>query len=208
MSLQYEISWNPVQREVIHADGHDKANNVNPATGHDPRPVPLHSSAQFFSRWRSHLARVTVRLRSHCIRIWPIFYTGVHCRHRQKRQMCLNKWKRSQWCRAAVTCTDMFRRLTVETKSFCFFCPCMPVCRVVSYWKHHCLVCIFSIILKKKNVYACSSSIGNKVWNSPHFSLSSKTGFTQSLLSSSNSNIFNKGFSNSSNFNALQTKSR
>jgi hypothetical protein len=58
---------------------------------------------------------------SHCIRIWPIFYTGVHCRHREKKHMRLNMWKRSQWCRAALTCTEMFRRLTVETKSFCFF---------------------------------------------------------------------------------------
>ena len=55
------------------------------------------------------------------IRIWPIFYTGVHCRHRQKKTNALHKWKRCQWCRAALTCTDMFRRLTLETKSFWFF---------------------------------------------------------------------------------------
>jgi hypothetical protein len=54
--------------------------------------------------------RCSVRLRSHCIRIWPIFYTGVHCRHRKKKQMRLNKWKRSQWCHAALTCTS-FRHL-------------------------------------------------------------------------------------------------
>ena len=83
----------------------------------------------------------TLRLRSHCIRIWPIFYTGVHCRHRQRKQMRLNKWKRSQWCRAALTCTDTFRRLMVETKSFCFFRPCMPECRVVSCWTHVTLSC-------------------------------------------------------------------
>jgi hypothetical protein len=72
------------------------------------------------------------RLRSHCVRIWPTFYTGVHCRHRQKKQMRLNKCKRSQWRPADQTYTDVCRRLTVETKSFCFFRPCMPVCRVVS----------------------------------------------------------------------------
>ena len=72
-----------------------------------------------------------LRLWSHCIRIWPIFYTDIHCRQRQKKQMRFSKWRWSQWRRAALTCTDMFRRLTVETKSFCFFQPCMPVCRVV-----------------------------------------------------------------------------
>ena len=66
----------------------------------------------------------------------------------RKKQMRLNKWKRSQWCRAALTCTDMFRRLTVETKSFFPPHPCMPVCRVVPYWTHHCLVCIFKSSLE------------------------------------------------------------
>jgi hypothetical protein len=73
-----------------------------------------------------------IRLWSHCIRIWPIFYTDIHGRQRQNKQMRIRKWRPSQWLRAALTCTDMFRRLTVETKSFCFFQPCMPVCRVFS----------------------------------------------------------------------------
>ena len=69
------------------------------------------------------------RLWSHRIRIWPIFYTDIHGRQRQNKQMRLSKWRRSQWRRAALTCKDMFRRLTIETKSFCFFpgrvCQCV-----------------------------------------------------------------------------------
>ena len=64
---------------------------------------------------------IFVRLGSHCICIWPIVYTDIHCRQRQNKQMRFSKWRRSQWLRAAPTCTDMFRRMTVETKSFCFF---------------------------------------------------------------------------------------
>ena len=62
-----------------------------------------------------------LRLWSHCIRIWPIFYTDIHGRQRQNKQMRFSKCRRSQWRSAALTCTDMFRRLAVETKSFCFF---------------------------------------------------------------------------------------
>ena len=72
------------------------------------------------------------RLWSHCVRIWPMFYTDIQGRQRQNKQMRFSKWRRSQWRLAALTCTDMFRRLTAETKSFCLFRPCMPVCRVVS----------------------------------------------------------------------------
>ena len=64
---------------------------------------------------------VALRLWSHCIRIWPIFYSDIHGRQRQNKQMRLSKWRRSQWRRAALTCTEMFHRLTVETKSFYFF---------------------------------------------------------------------------------------
>ena len=59
----------------------------------------------------------------------------------------------------------------------------------------------------RKFFCACSSSIGNKVWNSPHFSLSSKIGFTQSLLSSSNNNTFNKGFSNNDSCSSILMQS-
>ena len=69
---------------------------------------------------------------SHCISIWPTFYADIHGRQRQNKQMRFSKWRRSQWRRAAPTCTDIFPRLTVETKSFCFFRPCMPVCGVGS----------------------------------------------------------------------------
>ena len=183
--------------------------------------------------------------------------------------MRLSKWRWSQWRRAALTCTDMFRRLTIETKSFCVFpavyvsvscsfvlSTSMPCFRFVTleengwYWKidffgvyvrkplwdvqsknYHNrevarklgfeiyflkLLCfsLYGLILCRmyqnvsgpiikywKNFCACSSSIGNKVWNSPHFCLSSKIGFTQSFLSSSNNNFFNKGFSNNNNNN-------
>ena len=64
------------------------------------------------------------------------------------------------------------------------------------------------ILKYSKNFDACSSSIGNKVWNSPHFSLSSKIGFTQSLQSSSSNNIFNKGFSNSSDCSSILMHSK
>ena len=48
------------------------------------------------------------------------------------------------------------------------------------------------------------AALGTKyIWNSPYFSLSSKTGFTQSLLSSSNNNIFNKGFSNNNSCSSI-----
>jgi hypothetical protein len=64
---------------------------------------------------------ICIRLWSHYIRIWPIFYPDIHGRQRQNKQMRLSKWRRSQWHRAALTCTEMFRRRTAETKSFCFF---------------------------------------------------------------------------------------
>ena len=51
----------------------------------------------------------------------------------------------------------------------------------------------------KKKICACSSSVGNKVWDLSHFSLSSKIGFTQTLLSSSNNNTFNKRFCKNNN---------
>jgi hypothetical protein len=103
----------------------------------------LHSSVGYTLRlgaqWQLQLlnylvARMenTAWLWSHYIRIWPIFYTDIHGRQRQNKQMHLSKWRRSQWRLAALTCTDKFRRLTAETKSFCFFRSCMPVCRVVS----------------------------------------------------------------------------
>ena len=81
-------------------------------------------------------------------------------------------------------------------KLLCFSICGLILCRlyqnvsgpILKYWKKFC---------------ASSSSIGNKVWNSPHFSLSSKIGFTQSLLSSSNNNIFNKGFYNNNSCSSI-----
>lgn len=59
----------------------------------------------------------SLRLWSHRIRIWPIFYTDVHGQQRQNKQMCLSKRRWSQWRRAALTCTDMLHQLMVETRS-------------------------------------------------------------------------------------------
>jgi hypothetical protein len=42
--------------------------------------------------YTSEFASSLQRVRSHCIRFWPIFCTGVHCRHRQKKQMRLKPW--------------------------------------------------------------------------------------------------------------------
>jgi len=50
------------------------------------------------------------KLWSHCIRIWPIFDTDIHCRQRQNKQVRLSRWRRFEWRRAVLTCTDMFRR--------------------------------------------------------------------------------------------------
>ena len=47
-------------------------------------------SVQFISYTHS------TRLWSHCIRIWPIFYTDIHGRQRQNKQMRLSKWRWSQ----------------------------------------------------------------------------------------------------------------
>jgi len=63
----------------------------------------------------------SIRLWSHCIHIWPVFYTDIQGQQWQNKQMCLSKCRWSQWCRAAATCMDVFRQLTVEAKSILFF---------------------------------------------------------------------------------------
>ena len=99
----------------------------------------------------------------------------------QGNGLCRQKRERSRWLthrergkRVLARSSDSLVRLIVVT--------------FLKFWKKNC---------------ACSSSIGNKVWNSPHFSLSSKIGFTQSLLSSSNNNTFNKGFSNNNSCSSI-----
>jgi hypothetical protein len=122
------------QRSTGELPGMWKTSNLytDPTLPHHNSP-PLRNTNQFQVTTPSMLSMFhCVRRWAHCIRIWPIFYTDIHGRQRQNKQMRFSKWRRSQWRRAALTCTDMFRRLKVETKSFCFFRPCMPVCRVVS----------------------------------------------------------------------------
>ena len=69
-------------------------------------------------------------------RYFALTYTADSGR---KKQMRFSEWRQSQWRRTSLTCTDMFRRLTVETESFRYFWPCMPVSRVVSCRHIHAL---------------------------------------------------------------------
>ena len=55
-----------------------------------------------------------LRLWSHCIRIWPVFYTDIHGRHRQNKQMHLGRWRRSQWRRAALALKFLIKIIIIK----------------------------------------------------------------------------------------------
>jgi len=81
-----DVSWDAVVRRytgTAYCTVRTVANNITTCD---------HTAVLGLTTWQGPRVQ-TLRLWSHCIRIWPIFNTDIHGRQRQKKQMRLTLWR-------------------------------------------------------------------------------------------------------------------